>query len=87
ISEKSRAPAEVSMDGQEARILKPGESIQVEASPYPIPCINRPTPPEEQGSGEGYDVVEQDGWVRDINRLLHFNASFKSSATVHVSRE
>lgn len=72
INPRSRAPAEVSMDGQETRILLPGESISVEASCYPVPCINRSAP-----ARNGSDGVEDD-WLRDINTLLQFNVSFKN---------
>ncbi|KAG8880230.1 NADH kinase pos5 [Tulasnella sp. 332] len=92
ISRKSRAPVEVSMDGQDVRLLHPDQSVVVEASPYPIPCINRP--PETRRSTTPEETVvtkaptqESDGWVRDINRLLHFNTSFKSSALVHTPHE
>lgn len=78
ISKRSRAPTEVSMDGHEVRLLYPGESVEVEASPYPIPCINRP---DVEGQ------TQRDGWVQDINRLLQFNASFKSSAFSHTDAD
>jgi len=60
------------MDGQETRILLPGESISVEASSYPVPCINRSAPANDASDG-----VEDD-WLRDINTLLQFNVSFKN---------
>ncbi|QRV83978.1 ATP-NAD kinase [Ceratobasidium sp. AG-Ba] len=50
INPKSRAPAEISMDGQAVQNLNKWAS--------------------------------QDNWVRDINNLLLFNASFRSSAVV-----
>jgi len=40
----SRAPAEVSMDGQEARTLHPGESVKIHVSRWPVPCIERWSP-------------------------------------------
>jgi len=89
ISQKSRAPAEVSMDGQAARLLQPGESVQVETSPYPIPCINRSSasyaPDAHSTVDHDHEATDgmrvgQDNWVRDINNLLRFNASFQSSA-------
>ena len=40
----SRAPAEVSMDGQEARTLHPGESVKIHVSKWPVPCIERWSP-------------------------------------------
>lgn len=60
------------MDGQETRSLLPGESISVEASPHPVPCINRSAPANDASDG-----VEDD-WLRDINTLLQFNVSFKN---------
>jgi len=64
ISEKSRAPAELSMDGRGSRLLHPGESVHIQASPHPIPCVSH----------------SSSDWARDINTLLRFNARFKSSA-------
>jgi NADH kinase len=52
ISEKSRAPSELSMDGREVCILHPGEYITVQKSKFPIPCI---VPKDGK-----------DGWVADI---------------------
>jgi NADH kinase len=72
INPRSRAAAEVSMDGQETRILLPGESISVAASSHPVPCINRSAP-----ANDALDGVEDD-WLRDINTLLQFNVSFKN---------
>lgn len=72
------------MDGQEAQILHPGEYLTVEASPHPVPCINRSTTAfassndvEKVRPGIA-EPVAADDWVRDINRLLQFNASFKN---------
>ncbi|KAG8741204.1 NADH kinase pos5 [Ceratobasidium sp. 414] len=85
ISPKSRAPAEVSMDGQTIQNLYVGQSVQIAASAYPMPCINRSSPAcapdadEDDGFRSG---ASQDNWVRDINNLLQFNASFRSSAIV-----
>jgi len=86
----------VSIDGQDTKVLHPGESVEVEASPYPIPCINRPSPlgTREQTTsmpGVGQHGVRDpqihDGWVHDINRLLQFNASFKSISSTHVDTD
>ncbi|KAG9088840.1 NADH kinase pos5 [Ceratobasidium sp. 370] len=85
ISPKSRAPAEVSMDGQTIQNLYVGQSVQIAASAYPMPCINRSSPAcapdadEDDGFRSG---ASQDNWVRDINNLLQFNASFRNSAIV-----
>jgi NADH kinase len=84
MSQKSRAVAEVSMDGQEARVLKPGQYVVIKASPYPVPSIKRATDlftsrkdldKERRISGE---IGGGDDWVRDINSLLQFNATFKN---------
>jgi hypothetical protein len=90
INRGSRAPAEVSMDGQEARILQPGEFISVEASPYPVPCIKRsadlftsPRDIEKEKTVMG-EKGGGDEWVRDINSLLQFNATFKNK---HLAAE
>ncbi|RPD53333.1 ATP-NAD kinase [Lentinus tigrinus ALCF2SS1-7] len=99
ISERSRASAGLSMDGQISRVLSPGESVTVRASLHPIPCINRSSitePPqirhgEEEGaiggmSGEGVGPGKEDDWVRDINNLLQYNATFRSKALAKYSR-
>jgi NADH kinase len=104
------------MDGRHARSLAPGERVDVEASPFPVPCVNRssvqteeegpsftspfaspsdpspsasdsPSPSfaytnaneEEHDQGEGKPKLEDD-WVRDINNLLQYNATFRSKA-------
>jgi len=82
INTKSRSPAYVSMDGREAGTLQPGDSVLVEASPWPIPCINvdrvrhshDTTGDQSKGEFLGHDT-----WVRDINMLLGFNVSFKAN--------
>ncbi|EJD08444.1 ATP-NAD kinase, partial [Fomitiporia mediterranea MF3/22] len=92
IGERSRAPANVSMDGQEARVLNPGEAVVVRASPYPIPCINRSSIAEPLFTrdnverGEGAGPGREDDWVRDINNLLQYNATFRSKALLRHSR-
>lgn len=88
------------MDGRHARQLAPGERVDVEASPFPVPCVNRssvetgPTfnsPFEDsaidaaeafyaEGEGDGQRPRLEDDWVRDINNLLQYNATFKSKA-------
>jgi len=88
IGERSRAPAGVSMDGQEARVLEPGEAVTVRASPYPIPSINRSSiaePAYDRGT-EGAGPGKEDDWVRDINNLLQYNATFRSKALLRHSR-
>ncbi|CAI2163280.1 12256_t:CDS:10 [Funneliformis geosporum] len=62
IGEESRAPAEVTVDGREIFMLNKGEYLEVQMSPYPIPCVNR--------IDEGVD------WVKDINDLLKWNQNF-----------
>ncbi|KAL9937555.1 hypothetical protein V8E36_003964 [Tilletia maclaganii] len=97
ISRASRSPAELSVDGRHFQTLGPGQHLQVWLSPYPIPCVNRPSrptggsgstdaPPQlehddgksvavDSGKSDGRAQIEDD-WVRDINTLLKFNASF-----------
>ena len=88
ISERSRASAGLSMDGQVSHILSPGEAVTVRASLYPIPCINRSsiTEPEDILEGEGAGPGKEDDWVRDINNLLQYNATFRSKALTRHSR-
>ncbi|KAI0686770.1 ATP-NAD kinase [Cerioporus squamosus] len=98
ISERSRASAGLSMDGQISHVLSPGESVTVRASLHPIPCINRSSiteppqmRPDEDGaiggiSGEGVGPGKEDDWVRDINNLLQYNATFRSKALTRHSR-
>jgi len=88
IGDRSRAPAGVSMDGQEAYVLSPGESVTVRASSFPIPCINRSSivePSYDRGK-EGAGPGTEDDWVRDINNLLQYNATFRSKALLRHSR-
>ncbi|OJT02227.1 NADH kinase pos5, mitochondrial [Trametes pubescens] len=87
ISERSRASAGLSMDGQVSHVLSPGEAVTVRASLYPIPCINRSSisdprelRPGEGEGGEGAGPGKEDDWVRDINNLLQYNATFRSKA-------
>lgn len=72
------------MDGQVSHVLSPGEAVTVRASLHPIPCINRSSisqPPElREGSAEGAGPGKEDDWVRDINNLLQYNATFRSKA-------
>ncbi|EMD33081.1 hypothetical protein CERSUDRAFT_57324, partial [Gelatoporia subvermispora B] len=91
ISERSRAAAGLSMDGQVSHVLSPGESVTVQASLYPIPCINRSSisdPLDRAGArtGEGAGPGTEDDWVRDINNLLQYNATFRSKALLRHSR-
>lgn len=39
ISPRSRAPAEISLDGRSVRLLEPGEYLTVSMSKNPVPCI------------------------------------------------
>jgi NADH kinase len=88
IGERSRAPAGVSMDGQVSHILNPGESVTVRSSLHPIPCINRSSisDPALDAQGEGAGPGKEDDWVRDINNLLQYNATFRSKALLRHSR-
>ncbi|TFY65426.1 hypothetical protein EVG20_g5594 [Dentipellis fragilis] len=86
ISERSRASAGVSMDGQVSRILGPGESVTVRASLHPIPCINRSSITEPEEGREGAGPGKEDDWVRDINNLLQYNATFRSKALLRHDR-
>ncbi|KZT33451.1 ATP-NAD kinase [Sistotremastrum suecicum HHB10207 ss-3] len=86
VHKDSRAPAEVSMDGQEARTLHPGESVKIRVSRWPVPCVARwspsassrvTVPPQDLA----LPVTDgEDEWVRDINTLLQFNAAFRNKA-------
>lgn len=76
------------MDGIQSRVLEPGQSITVHASPYPVPCINRsslsiPESKSLEGSEHDGEEVHQgigDDWVRDLNNLLQYNATFRGKA-------
>lgn len=88
ISDRSRAAAGVSMDGRVSHVLNPGDSVTVQVSPYPVPCINRSSISED-GEGrpeEGVGPGKEDDWVRDINNLLQYNATFRSKALLGYSR-
>lgn len=90
VGDRSRSPAGVSMDGRTSHILHAGESVNVHASPYPVPCINRSSiadePSEESQQSEGAGPGKEDDWVRDINNLLQYNATFRSKALLRHSR-
>ncbi|KAI0262568.1 ATP-NAD kinase [Gloeopeniophorella convolvens] len=88
IGDRSRAPAGVSMDGQASHVLSPGESVTVRASLHPIPCINRSSisDPALETQGEGAGPGKEDDWVRDINNLLQYNATFRSKALLRHDR-
>ncbi|KAL0955985.1 hypothetical protein HGRIS_002164 [Hohenbuehelia grisea] len=86
IGDRSRSPAGVSMDGRTSHILNPGESVNIQASPYPVPCINRSSIAEEPQNVEGAGPGKEDDWVRDINNLLQYNATFRSKALLRHSR-
>ncbi|KAH9996660.1 ATP-NAD kinase-like domain-containing protein, partial [Russula compacta] len=88
IGDRSRAPGGVSMDGQASHILNPGESVTVRASLHPIPCINRSSisDPTFDAHGEGAGPGKEDDWVRDINNLLQYNATFRSKALLRHTR-
>ncbi|KIJ15477.1 hypothetical protein PAXINDRAFT_176439 [Paxillus involutus ATCC 200175] len=89
ISDRSRAAAGVSMDGRVSHVLNPGDSVTVQASPYPVPCINRSSISAD-GEGrqeEGVGPGKEDDWVRDINNLLQYNATFRSKALLRYSRK
>ncbi|KAH7883177.1 ATP-NAD kinase-like domain-containing protein [Phlebopus sp. FC_14] len=88
IGDRSRAAAGVSMDGRVSHVLNPGDSVTVQASPYPVPCINRSSISQD-GEGrpeEGVGPGKEDDWVRDINNLLQYNATFRSKALLKYSR-
>ncbi|KAI9460015.1 ATP-NAD kinase-like domain-containing protein [Boletus coccyginus] len=88
ISDRSRAASGVSMDGRVSHVLNPGDSVTVQVSPYPVPCINRSSISED-GEGrpeEGVGPGKEDDWVRDINNLLQYNATFRSKALLRYSR-
>ncbi|KAJ1019847.1 hypothetical protein NDA13_006070 [Ustilago tritici] len=95
ISEDSRSPAELTVDGRVSKLLQPGEYLEVSMSPFPIPCVSRKassdhssspslttSPAAGGGIGEKISDREQDDWVRDINTLLKFNASFGGRGTL-----
>jgi NADH kinase len=87
IGDRSRASAGVSMDGRVSHVLNPGESVTVQASPFPVPCINRSSIADTDGDlHEGVRPGKEDDWVRDINNLLQYNATFRSKALLRHSR-
>jgi len=88
VGDRSRSSSGVSMDGQSSRILNPGESVRVHASRFPIPCINRSSISDDMQDrkSEGVGPGKEDDWVRDINNLLQYNATFRSKALLRHSR-
>jgi NADH kinase len=88
VGDRSRSSSGVSMDGQSSRVLNPGESVRVQASRFPIPCINRSSISDDiqDRKSEGVGPGKEDDWVRDINNLLQYNATFRSKALLRHSR-
>jgi len=90
IGANSRSTGGVSMDGRESHILHPGESVTAFASRYPVPCINRSSIASEdhtESSKAGpVGVGNEDDWVRDINSLLQYNATFRSKALLRRNK-
>ena len=84
IGDRSRASAGLSMDGQVSHVLSPGESVTVHASLHPIPCINRSSIVDPDETRQ--EPYKEDDWVRDINNLLQYNATFRSKALTRHSR-
>ncbi len=94
ISDDSRSPAELTVDGRISKLLQPGEYLQVSMSPFPIPCVSRKWSDDQSSAatlglaagmadpGEKYSDRGEDDWVRDINTLLKFNASFGGRGTL-----
>lgn len=79
------------MDGRVSHVLNPGDSLTVQSSPFPVPCINRSSIVDEDNGedgrhGEGAGPGKEDDWVRDINNLLQYNATFRSKALLRHSR-
>lgn len=83
VSPHSRSPAEVNVDGKTVFTLSPKESVRVNMSPFPLPCIS--FAPETNtvrrcglGSTDTKEDIIYDNWVHDINTRLRFNASFQA---------
>ncbi|KAF8980981.1 NADH kinase pos5 [Entomortierella lignicola] len=68
IGEKSRGPAEVSLDGKETFFLDKNEFLQVCMSAFPMPCVNR--------------VHAGEDWIKDINDLLKWNQGFHNKQSM-----
>ncbi|WFD34826.1 NADH kinase [Malassezia cuniculi] len=75
VAPQSRAPAEVSVDGRAVCTLEANQSAHVQMSPYPIPCVNLAPGANARRAGST-KLSPKDDWIRDINTLLRFNASF-----------
>jgi NADH kinase len=69
-------------------MLKPGDAVTVSASSFPIPSINRSSiaVPYRGSTREGTQPGTEDDWVRDINGLLQYNATFRSKALLMHNR-
>jgi NADH kinase len=78
------------MDGQEPSptlaSLSPGQSVTVEVSRYPIPCIERTPSKVAITSQKDARDIRSDDWVKDINTLLQFNASFRNKGLLRHTR-
>ncbi|TPX43809.1 NAD+ kinase [Synchytrium endobioticum] len=81
--ESPRSNAELSIDGRPLHMLQKSESIHVKMSSYPIPCVNRLYMDNELGNGLATSSKVSSGsrdWVRDINVMLRFNQSFRTTS-------
>jgi len=90
VSPSSRSPAEVNLDGRTVFTLSPKESVHVNKSPYPLPCVSfAPETNTVRRSGLGSTVTKgdiiYDNWVHDINTRLQFNASFQPRSEYGVT--
>ncbi|KAL6590848.1 ATP-NAD kinase [Neocallimastix californiae] len=66
LDDKSRGSVVVNIDGKDYYDLNIGEYVQVQMSPYPIPCINQET--------------KRITWKKHINSLLKWNQKFEGFA-------
>lgn len=78
VPDESRATADLSIDGRYTSTLERGDAVEVQASPYSMPCIyfSPQKDPKDDTISAATHSHEQDTWVRDINNLLRFNVSF-----------
>lgn len=66
LDDKSKGSVVVNIDGKDYYDLNIGEYVQVQMSPYPIPCINQET--------------KKITWKKHINSLLKWNQKFEGFA-------
>lgn len=85
VSKRSRASAQVSVDGREIEVLSPGQFLQVAMSPFPIPCVNRSSSSSSQNMDADKDKARCDPRLVDHAASADGIADRSATAAVPVT--